>query len=91
MRRLRKVGTRSGRPKPAEFRSANRVLSDTLFIERLPGLRNRHHQRNRPASERSNYKLHRVYGLQPLHASRSADEANYLVRQVRRISVAQQL
>jgi protein kinase-like protein len=68
-----------------------RVLSNTLFIERLPGLRNRHHQRNRPASERSNYKLHRVYGLQTLHASRRADEANYLVRQVRRISVAQQL
>jgi hypothetical protein len=136
MRRLRKVGTRSARPKP-EFRSANSfsvfanrgtskqkeglgdlcflvtkgcnfsfrfcrvrfgrwlerkltgtsgyfspqcmqllgqlsVLSDALFIERLPGLRNRHHQRNRPASERSNYKLHRVYGLQPLHTSSSA-------------------
>ncbi len=67
------------------------VVWGVLFIECFPGLRNRHHQRHRPASKRSHNKFHRVNSLQALYTTRGTDQTDYFVSEVRGLAVAEQL
>jgi hypothetical protein len=65
-----------------ELRLQPLVQGLTPLTEASLGAGHRDHQRDGETSEGPDHELHGVYGLQPLHSARRADEPNNLLGEV---------